>query len=196
MISFRRRARIGDSGTRLSSAAHSHALQLGAPRLPLVPRRRPLAACSSALPTAAAAQRRAAAAASIVARERTRQRTVPVSRRDLGASWCRTRPITRYAAAVMRSFQTVFCFVGRCLVWRENIAPCESCLVCHKRSSVASSSTIDDGLPVVGVPTRAPGAADVFTILDTPSTRIGTVPWSARRRGLLLASRQLSTAGV
>ena len=74
-------------------------------RLPLVPRRRPLAACSSALPTAVAAQRRAAAAASIVARERTRQRTVPVSRRDLGASWCRTRPITRYVAAVMRSFQ-------------------------------------------------------------------------------------------
>ena len=74
--------------------------------------------------------------------------------------------------------------------------PCESCMVCDKRSSVASSSTIDDGLPVVGVPTRAPGAADVFTILDTPSTRIGTVPWSARRRGLLLASRQLSTAGV
>ena len=110
-----RRARIGDSGTRLTSAAHSHALQLGAPRLPLVPRRRPLAACSSALPTAAAAQRRAAAAASIVARERTRQRTVPVSRRDLGASWCRTRPITRYAAAVMRSFQTVFCFVRH--VW-------------------------------------------------------------------------------
>ena len=102
-----RRARIGDSGTRLSSAAHSHALQLGAPRLPLVPRRRPLAACSSALPAAAAAQRRAAAAASIVARERTRQRTVPVSRRDLGASWCRTRPITRYVAAVMRSFQQV-----------------------------------------------------------------------------------------
>ena len=100
-----RRARIGDSGTRLTSAVHSHALQHGAPRLPLVPRRRPLAACSSALPAAVAAQRRAAAAASIVARERTRQRTVPVSRRDLGASWCRTRPITRYAAAVMRSFQ-------------------------------------------------------------------------------------------
>ena len=83
-------------------------------------------------------------------------------------------------------------------VWygMEHVPPCESCLVCHKRSSVASSSTIDDGLPVVGVPTRAPGAADVFTILDTPSTRIGTVPWSARRRGLLLASRQLSTVGV
>ena len=190
-----RRARIGDSGTRLTSAAHSHALQLGAPRLPLVPRRRPLAACSSALPTAAAAQRRAAAAASIVARERTRQRTVPVSRRDLGASWCRTRPITRYAAAVMRSFQPFW------LRWKmsgmaRTRFPCESCMVCDKRSSVASSSTIDDGLPVVGVPTRAPGAADVFTILDTPSTRIGTVPWSARRRGLLLASRQLSTAGV
>ena len=89
-----------------------------------------------------------------------------------------------------------FSFVGTYLVWREHIAPCESCLVCHKRSSVASSSTIDDGLPVVGVPTRAPGAVDALTILDTPSTRIGTVPWSARRRGLLLASRQLSTAGV
>ena len=89
-----------------------------------------------------------------------------------------------------------FSFVGTYLVWREHAPPCESCLVCHKRSSVASSSTIDDGLPVVGVPTRAPGAADVFTILDTPSTRIGTVPWSARRRGLLPASRQLSTAGV
>ena len=195
MISFRRRARIGDSGTRLSSAAHSHALQLGAPRLPLVPRRRPLAACSSALPTAAAAQRRAAAAASIVARERTRQRTVPVSRRDLGASWCRTRPITRYAAAVMRSFQTVFCFVRHVWYGAKTLPPAN--LVWFAiRSSVASSSTIDDGLPVVGVPTRAPGAADVFTILDTPSTRIGTVPWSARRRGLLLASRQLSTVGV
>ena len=34
-----------------------------------MPRRSPLAACSSALPTAVAAQRRAAAAASIVARE-------------------------------------------------------------------------------------------------------------------------------
>ena len=42
------------------------------------------------------------------------------------------------------------------------------------RSSVASSSTIDYGLPVVGVPTQAPGAVDVLTILDTPSTRIGT----------------------
>ena len=192
-----RRARIGDSGTRLTSAAHSHALQHGAPRLPLVPRRRPLAACSSALPTAAAAQRRAAAAASIVARERTRQRTVPVSRRDLGASWCRTRPITRYAAAVMRSFQTGLFFASLDMSGMARTRfPCESCMLCDKRSSVASSSTIDDGLPVVGVPTRAPGAADVFTILDTPSTRIGTVPWSARRRGLLLASRQLSTVGV
>ena len=89
-----------------------------------------------------------------------------------------------------------FSFVGTYLVWREHIAPCESCLVCHKRSSVASSSTIDDGLPVVGVPTRAPGAVDALTILDTQSTRIGTVPWSARWRGLLLASRQLSTVGV
>ena len=87
-------------------------------------------------------------------------------------------------------------FVGTYLVWREHVPPCESCLVCHKRSSVASSSTIDDGLPVVGVPTRAPGAVDVLTILDTPSTRIGSVPGSARRRGLLLASRQLSTVGV
>ena len=83
-------------------------------------------------------------------------------------------------------------------VWygMEHVLPCESCMVCDKRSFVASSSTIDYGLPVVGVPTQAPGAVDVLTILDTPSTRIGTVPGSARRRGLLLASRQLSTAGV
>ena len=83
-------------------------------------------------------------------------------------------------------------------VWygMQHVPPCESCMVCEKRSSVASSSTIDYVLPVVGVPTRAPGAADVFTILDTPSTRIGSVPGSARRRGLLPAFGQLSTAGV
>ena len=61
-------------------------------------------------------------------------------------------------------------------VWygMQHVPPCESCMVCEKRSSVASSSTIDYVLPVFGVPTRAPGAVDVLTILDTPSTRIGT----------------------
>ena len=53
----------------------------------------------------------------------------------------------------------------------ENPARTDASVV---RSSVASSSTIDYGLPVVGVPTQAPGAVDVLTILDTPSTRIGT----------------------
>ena len=175
---------------------HSHALQHGAPRLPLVPRRRPT--CSLQLGFAcgcsgAASRRRGRIYRSTREdsttngpRQQTRPRRVVVSNAaDYKICGCGDALLS----AVLASLEDVW-------YGMEHVPPCESCLVCHKRSSVASSSTIDYGLPVVGVPTRAPGAADVFTILDTPSTRIGTVPWSARRRGLLLASRQLSTVGV
>lgn len=194
MISFRRRARIGDSVTRLSSAAHSHALQLGAPRLPLVPRRRPLAACSSALPTAVAAQRRAAAAASIVARERTRQRTVPVSRRDLGASWCRTRPITRYAAAVMRSFQTVFCFVRHVWYGAKTLPPANLVWFAIKEVLSPRALRSTTGCQSSACPREllAPWTCSLFWTRH----RRELARYLARRRGLLLASRQLSTVGV
>ena len=113
---IRRRARIG--GQRYASDFCCALPRTAARRSKAATGAATASTCSLQLGLAcgcSGAARRAAAAASIAARERTRQRTVPVSRRDLGASWCRTRPITRYAAAVMRSFQTVFCFVRH--VW-------------------------------------------------------------------------------